>query len=115
MKKYRLKKQARQFFKEDYARKVEEMEIWQSNNIHENLLEEVEPVYVKYGKRFSDNTADLSGWSSNDGSPEAHFHFTVFANNMSHKDYEMFPVSDLMSEMQNLINAFFSPYVEVKN
>lgn len=115
MKKYRLKQQARQFFKEDYCRKIMTLPFWETANIHPNLLEEVEPIYIKYGQKSGENSENLSGWSSNDGSPEAHFNFTIYANQMSHKNYENFPVSDLMSEIQEVVNKFFSPYVEVEN
>lgn len=114
MKKYRLKQQARQFFKENLARQVESLSFWQNHNIHENLLEEVEAVYVKYGKKSGENSADLSGWSRNDGDPEVHFGFTIYANPMSQTNYQNFPVSDLMSKIQEVANEFFRPYLEVK-
>lgn len=103
---YKLKKEARQFFEEKFHKEVKPLKYWESLIISERLLDEVDKVYIEYGKKIGDRT-ELCGWSSNDGYPVARFEFTVYVNDMSDTNYENVKVSDVMDEIQAVLNKYF--------
>ena len=106
--KYKLKKEARQFFDENLHNEIKTKEFWEKQLISIALLDEVDRVYIDYGRRTSQNSANLCGWSSNNGIvPEAHFDFTVKVSDIDYKDYVKVKPSDLMDEMQKVLNRFF--------
>jgi predicted RNA-binding protein with TRAM domain len=105
MTKYRLKKEARQFFKKDLSENVKPIEFWVSKNIHENLLEETEKVYVEYGKWASDVSKSLK---SHDGNNKlAALEFTVFITDCPSDVYNDIPVPKVMDEIQKVLNRYF--------
>lgn len=110
--KYKLKKEARQFFDKKYHTVIHTGKYWEELNIHENLLDEVEKVYVDYGIRASPIASVISGWSSNEGEPTAEFHFTLKVNDISSKKYEQVSIPELMDEMQKVVNKFFNRYLD---
>ena len=111
MGKYKLKKEARQFFDEKYHTKIYPLSIWEKELISINLLDEVENVYVDYGVKTSPNSSNLSGWSSNDGNPKAHFEFTVNVLDIENRSYESVKVAEVIDEIQKVLNKYFKRYV----
>lgn len=111
MTKFRLKKEARQFFEQkDFIRSILPLSVWVDHHrIPEELLEIVEPVYVSYGhERISPTgvrTANLAGWSGEE--KQAHFEFTVWVNDIEAEDYGNIKVAELMDEMQKVLNRYF--------
>ena len=107
MTKFRLKKEARQFFKEKFHYEVKPLDYWESHIISPNLLDEVDRVYVEFGTKYTESETKLKGWSSNNGDPNAYFNFTVYVNNMGAKDYRNVNIPDVMDEIQKVLNRFF--------
>lgn len=103
---YKLKKEARQFFPGDLSYKTMPLERWESLIIPVNLLDEVEKVYIDFGRKDGIRT-DLRGWSSNDGSPNAHFEFTVRVNDIENEEYKEVSIPDVMDEIQKVLNKYF--------
>jgi len=102
MKQYRLKREALQFFDDNYRRWIYPYSVWEEKNISLNALEEVEPVYISYGMDKKGYT-DLCGWGNDDGS---HFNFTVNFPLTSNKEHNQIKerMSDIMRDIQLLIN-----------
>ena len=106
---YRLKKEARQFFSERMAKQIAKLEYWEKQNVHMNLLEQVENVYVEYGIKDTPNSASLCGWSSNNGvTPSAEFRFTLKVNDIELNQYQTVNIPDLMDAIQEAANKFFT-------
>ena len=105
MKRYRLKKEARQFFKDKYHTGVNSFEYWKQNNIPIEVLEEVEKVYLKYGVKTSEAAASLCGLDH--GEKLAHFEFTVIVEDITHKEYESVDTSEMMDNIQKVLNRYF--------
>lgn len=107
MKMYKLKKEAKIFFKHDLHEKIKSIEFWNNEKIHENLLQEVDNVFVEYGIKTSECSSQLKGWNSNDGNPKAHFHFTVHVSNIDSERYDKVSIPEMMDEMQKVVNKYF--------
>ena len=103
--KYRLKKEARNFFNKDLSKEIQNMDYWKSKTIHSNLLEEVEIVYVESGIEMNGRT-DMSGWKSNNGNPESRFNFTIHIRDSNHREYQNLNTSDLLDAIQCSINSY---------
>jgi hypothetical protein len=112
--KYKLKKEARQFFHKDYEVTIKPTEFWQKENIHENLLDKVDNVHIDYGIASSDYSKNLSGWNSNDGEPNARYHFTVNIDGIASRNYNQVSVPDMMDEIQKVLNRYFERFVETE-
>ncbi len=112
MNKYRLKKDARQFFDEKFHDKISSLEFWEKEIISINLLDEVENVYVEYGIKSSENGTSLKGWGDGYGNPKAQFHFTVNVKDISCKKYDTVKIPELMDEMQKVLNRFFKRFTD---
>lgn len=102
--KYKLKKDARQFFDEKYHEKIQPLEYWNEITVHKNLLDEVERCYIDYGHEFGTRT-DLSGWTSIGN--KAEFRFTLNVTDINNTDYDKVNVAELMDEMQKVCNKYF--------
>lgn len=104
--KFKLKKQARQFFDEKYHKAIKELKYWQEEKIRSELLDEVDAVYVDYGHEhtLSSGTrcSDLSGWDSE----KAQFKFTVNILDIKNTDYEKIKVAEMMDEIQKTLNKY---------
>jgi stress-induced morphogen len=119
MKRYRLKKEALAFFKEDLATNVMELHAWKENyHVDEKALEEVKPAYVTFGFK-ENNGSTLSGWSNKDHNREhvgSHFHFTVHFPSTSFQEHDKFAqgrvVRELMDRIQSDLDQF---YVKFEN
>ena len=61
MKEFRLKKEAVQYFAEQYAASILELSNWKKLCVDIVALEEVEYPYMKFGHKKSDSYTDLSG------------------------------------------------------
>lgn len=110
MSKYKLKKEARQFFEEKLHKEIKPLKFWNEETISERLLDEVDKVYVDYGIKASESRTDLCGWSSNNGEPNAHFEFTVRVNDMPNDDYKNVKIADVMDEIQKVLNKHFKKW-----
>jgi hypothetical protein len=108
---YKLKKEARNFFDENLAKEVKPLKFWKNENIHINLLEEVDNVYVEYGIKRSETVTDLRGWESGDGNPKAHLNFTVYIRNLAEGSYNSIDITEMMDEIQKTLNRFCRPYL----
>lgn len=108
MKKYRLKKEARQFFDEKYHTEAQEVKWWKSNEIPIQLLEEVERVYVVYGHEkpllgSGTRSWSLNGWSGE--AKEAEIRFAIKIADIDHSDYESLEIEKIMDEIQKVLNS----------
>ena len=97
---YRLKKEARQFF-DNFKTEVATLEIWGKRNIHKNLLEEVEKVYVTYGKKVTSNTTSLKSYDHNP--KEAIIHFDLHIEECESEYYENFDEAALIDAITETI------------
>lgn len=109
MNKYRLKKEARQFFKPDMALRISPMSFWEKETVHPALLDEVERVNVTYGKQTGMDSRTMSNWKSDDGDGKsvANFFFTVTLNDCTNEEYNDVNVAELMDKIQAAINKHF--------
>lgn len=125
MKKYRLKKEAVQFFRKDLATAVYDWVTWtKTYNVDEKAIEEVEPCFVSFGFETETGTS-LKGW----GNPEspinkrsekgAHFHFTLHFPSMKYEEYDRFEkgklTRNLMSRIQDVVNSFYESFNNNEN
>ena len=105
--KYKLKVDARKFFTKEYSRHIEPIRFWESVNIHINLLDEVDTVYVDYGHESvlesGTKTSSLSGWNKD----FADFRFAIKFPEMKHDQYEKVKIHELMDEFQKVANRYF--------
>lgn len=110
MKKYRLKEEARKFFKEKHHTAIYPFDTWDSLQVCEDALEEVEEMYLSYGIKKDDITTYYSGWNQKEG----HFQFTIHIPAMTNSKYEIIHnpiiIRDLMNNIQNTINFFVDKY-----
>lgn len=109
--KYRLKADARKFFDEKFHTHVRNLEEWNKEGFPIQLLDEVPNVYVSYGhEKVLDGGlkySNLKGWNSNTGNPQAHFHFTVWMNDITSQEYGHVQVDKLMDKIQEVLNAHY--------
>ena len=116
MKKYRLKKEAVQFFEEKTATKILSLFEWELRQVDINALEEVQPVYLTYGVPFSENVTTTSGWNKDKGS---HFHFTINFPSSDYKRHDEFTngrmVRELMDKIQNELDYFNEKFSSIEN
>ena len=103
--KYKLKKEARQFFDEKHHTNIYPIEVWKKEGIHINLLDEVDRVYIDYGIKFSESGTGLKGHSGE--KKEAHYEFTIRVLDMDYKEYENVKVAPLMDELQKVCDRYF--------
>jgi len=111
MKNYRLKNEAVPFINEKHATSIYSMDTWDSLGIDINALEEVEPVYVKYGHTNNNGSGSLGGWDEKG----AKFHFTIHFPGIKHCEYDKFSsgrmTKALMDKIQNQINFYFQDFI----
>lgn len=105
MKKYKLKADARKFFKKDFSTQVKDLIWWNKNLISEELLDECSMVTVEYGHKRNESYTTLSGWDGN--TKEAKFEFTVKVLDMENKDYTGVKVCCVMDEIQKVLDKYF--------
>ena len=112
--KYRLKKEARQFFDKKYHDKINNLKQWNSYGIPIQVLNEVERVYIDYGHdRLSEKgdvkSSSLSGWESKqkDSDGQAHYCFTVKVQDISRVTNEKVEACKLLDEIQKVLNKYF--------
>jgi hypothetical protein len=116
MRRYRLKKEAVPFFKDDIASGVHTLDEWMSYNVDEKALEEVKPLYLTYGHRDRNNSSHLAGWSNPDGNAVAgsHFHFTLHFPSTTFYEHDKFAkgkvVRELMDKIQSQLDWFYERF-----
>jgi hypothetical protein len=112
MKKYRLKPEAVQFFKEKYATAIYTYDTWESVGVDMIALEEVQDAYLTFGHKTSEISSSLSGWDANKGS---HFLFTIHFPSTKFMEHDKFCngkiVRELMNKIQRNIDNFYSDFV----
>ena len=113
MKKYRLKKAAVPFFKEEHATSIYDFETWDGLGVDINALDEVEDCFIKYGIKTSKTSSNLSGWNQDDGS---HFHFTIIFPSVKWQEHDKFSdgrmVRELMDEIQEKVGDFYERFID---
>jgi hypothetical protein len=114
MAKFRLKKEARPFFKEKLSTSIHDWDTWNSLNVDQSALEKVEECFVTYGhERESENlrSSSLSGWSNEKGS---RFHFTMNFPSIQFREHDEFSkgriVAEMMDRIQREINRFYEQF-----
>ncbi len=112
MKKYRLKKEAREFVLEKYSNSIYTLDIWNDAGIDIRALEEIKPVYITYGINDLDQGSSLSGWGGKKG---AHFHFTIKFPSIKYSEYDKFSkgreLSKFMDKIQNMADNYFDDFI----
>jgi hypothetical protein len=113
MTKFRLKKEARQFFDEKYHKIIWPENTWKEQKFMLELLEPVERVYIECGheNRTEDQkirSVSNSGWSrtgEHDG--ESRFHFTIKIQDVDYLDHERkINPTELMDMVQATVNDY---------
>lgn len=114
MAKFRLKKEARPFFKEKFSSSIYDWETWERLNVDNAALEKVEDCFVTYGhERESDNlkSSSLGGWSNEKGS---RFHFTLHFPSIQYREHDEFSkgrvVAEMMDKIQRELNRFYEQF-----
>lgn len=105
--KFKLKKQARQFFDKELHSAIMSLDSWKKNEISIHLLDEVESIYVEYGIKSGENSKNMKGWSSNNGNPTAHINFTLHINDINLDEYDDIDISEVMDKIQSVLNTYF--------
>lgn len=117
MKKYRLKKDATPFFKEELAKEINDFDVWTKHyNVDENALEEVEDVVIICGHKFaSGNGVSFGGWSAKDGTELL---FTIKFPSLKFQENDKFTkgrsVRELMDRLQAAANSYMLNFLEQK-
>lgn len=102
MKEYRLTKEAVPFFKEELATKIGGYQFWQTYNIDEKALEEVEPVVIEYGQRTSETARSLGSWCAERGQELL---FTLRFPSMKFYEHNKFAKGRVVRELMNRLQA----------
>lgn len=106
MKKYRIKKEAEQFFCESYRGQVQPLEWFVSRNISKKALDEIEDVVISYGWE-NEGYTDIHGWGCRDGS---RVHFTIKFPQSSHDEYKNIKEKfrGMTGEMQKVVDKWYN-------
>ena len=114
MAKFRLKKEARPFFKEKFSTSIHDWETWEKLNVDNAALEKVEECFVTYGhERDSGNvkSSSLAGWSNEKGS---RFHFTLHFPSIQFREHDEFckgrVVAEMMDKIQRELNRLYEQF-----
>lgn len=111
MKKYRLKKEAVQYFKDSLATSIEYLNDWNKIGVDLKALEEVEEPYITFGhKDLSNKSATLSGWNEKG----SHFHFSIIFPSVKFHEHDKFSkgrnTRELMNKIQYQIDNFYDNF-----
>jgi len=109
---YKLKKEAVQFFKEDHATSVKDFETWNKLNVDQKALEEIKEAHITFGHRDKDrNGSSLAGWCQENGS---HFHFTINFPSIKMREHDQFSngrlIRELMENIQSQLDCFYDAF-----
>jgi len=118
--KYRLKKEARQFFDKKLSKEIKTLESWRKEAVTSPLLEEVELVYINYGtypKRISETSGFSASLCGHKGTEkESHFEFHVIVNDVDWKDYDKINndsfIAKWMDEIQKVTNQLIKKAIQ---
>jgi sulfite reductase beta subunit-like hemoprotein len=117
MKKYRLKKEAVQFFAEKHATSIYMLHTWEELGVDINALDEIEEAWIDYGGPESKistgaSSRSIAGWNKDNG---GHFHFTIHFPNTEMRDHDNFSkgrvIRSLMDEIQYTVNSFYENFL----
>ena len=110
--KYRLKKEARQFFNKKLHKEIKTLANWNKEAVTTPLLEEVEMVYINYGT-FPEKLYETRGFSASlcvhkGNEKESHFEFHFIVNDIDWKRYDLLNndsfITKWMDEIQKVSN-----------
>ena len=111
-KRFRLKKEAVQFFSEKLATAIGDYRFWKVYNVDDNALEEVEAVVIEYVQKTSPNTRSLGGWDK-DGTELL---FTLKFPSMTFYENDKFTkgrsVRELMNRLQVEANSYMLQFLD---
>lgn len=114
-KKYRLKKEAVPFFKENLATSVYSLDVWEKYHVDTKALEEVKPLFITFGIPFKYgkfNSHTLGGWSQED---RTMFHFTIHFPSVQYCEHSKFSkgktIRELMDKIQGELDSFYEDFV----
>jgi len=108
--KYRLKKDARQFFPDTLQRSIMPLFSWHRHNISMALLEEMQRASVIQGYRHGgevDHVSMSSFKKQGKDTGVAELYFTIEITEMTHENFHNIEVPDLMDTLQKEVNNFF--------
>ena len=109
MKKFRLKKEAVPFILERHATSIYPLDTWESLGIDIKALEEVKPMYLKYGIKTSENSTTLGGWNLEKGTS---FEFTIYFPDVTWHDHDKFSKGRMTRELMDLIQQRINDFYE---
>lgn len=104
--KYKLKKEARQFFDDKYSEKIYPLKTWNSEGIHINLLDKVSRVFVDYGQKRNESSTDLKSWHGSNKTAE--IQFTLCVSEIDYSEYDDLDIPELMDNLQKTVDKFFN-------
>lgn len=111
MKRYRLKKEAVQFFLEKHATKIDEYDVWERLSVDVKALEEVKETYLDFGHKKSETVTDLSGWDEKG----SRFHFTIHFPSVKFREHDEFSkgviIRELMNKIQENVSDFYAQFL----
>lgn len=115
MRKFRLKKEAVPFFKEEHAKAIYDWSTWEHLQVDDRALEEVEDAYLSYGMKSGESSSSLCGWNAERG---AEFNFTIHFPSVTYQEHDKFSkgrtVRDLMDRIQKEVNNFYLDFANKK-
>ncbi len=104
---YKLKPEARQFFKMR-ANDVLPLEKWAELGVHSNLLCEMPAVYITEGIKEG-STTSLREWNGSDG---AKLHFTLNVAEIDYDQYQDLDCAKLWDEIQRATDKYIKKYLK---
>lgn len=109
MKKYRIKKEAVPFIKENHVTSIYPFDTWDNLGIDINALEEVKDAHISYGFK-KDDSSTLSGWNEKG----SQFHFTIHFPSVKFNEHDEFSkgkiIRELMDAIQHNLNDFYNSF-----
>lgn len=91
---------------------IADWDLWQSYNVDDKALEEVEDARIEYGIKTSASGATLGGWDKNGQS----LCFTIVFPSMKYHEHDKFSkgkmVRELMNNLQREANRFMNDFYQ---
>ena len=111
--KYRLKKEAVPFFKDNLKTAILDWDTWtKTYNVDEKALEEVEPAYITRGHKTDEISTSLGGWRADGG---GELEFTIHFPSIKMREHDEFSKGrvcrELMDIMQADVNLFYERFI----
>lgn len=116
-KKYKLKKEARQFFDSKLHKEVNSHDFWIKNAVTTPLLEEVGIVHIEYGsfpKELGKGSKSTSLCGHDGNKKLSHFEFTVYVNGMDWQQYEQVNDSTFLAKWMDELQKTTDKLIQSK-